>query len=135
MSIRNNKARADRLAAEVAAERRARKEHLARARDIFGRRLSSPAGLAACFGAGAVAGLRKGRPEPGPAHGGGDGEDGEEEGFLQRMGDSTIGNIVIRLAAATLVRYMLTSSGHGDDAGTETGTAAGSGPEDMAAAP
>lgn len=132
MSIRNNKARADRLAAEVEAERRARREHLTRARDIFGRRLSSPAGLAACFGAGAVAGLRGDRPEPGPAHGG-DGEDGEEKGFLQRMGDSTIGNIMIRLAAATLVRYMLTSSAHGDDSGT--GADAGSGPEDMAATP
>lgn len=119
MSIRSNKARADRLAGEVEAERRARREHLARARDIFGRRLGSPAGLAACFGAGAVAGLRLGRETgPRPAHRAVEGHgDGDDAGFLERMSNSLLGSIVIRLAAATLVRYMMVSpSWHGDEA-------------------
>jgi hypothetical protein len=123
MNIRSNKVRADRLASEVNAERKARREHLAQARDIFNRRLGSPAGLAVCFGAGAVTGLHLGRaPEPRSSAQraeNGDG-DGEQEGFLTRMTDSPLGNIAIRLAAASLVRYVLISdqgdSGHAADA-------------------
>lgn len=115
MSIRRNKARAERLVREADAERRARREHLARARDIFGRRLGSPAGLAVCFGAGAIAGLRFGRePLRGPADRDENGGDRQEGGFLERMNDTAIGNILIRLAAATLVRYMLTPSPRAD---------------------
>jgi hypothetical protein len=131
MNIRSNKARADRLASEVDAERRARREHLARARNIFNRRLGSPAGLAVCFGAGAVTGLHLGRaPEPRSAqraengYGDGDGDgDGEQEGFLKRMTDSPLGNIAIRLAAASLVRYVLISDqGDGGDAADAAGS-------------
>jgi len=135
MGIRSNKALADRLVGEVEAERRARREHIARAKNIFGRRVGSPAGLAVCFGAGAVTGLRLGR---GPASRAtyrrpeeADGE-GEEGGFLQRMTDSPLGNIVMRLAAATLVRYVLTPSSHADGAdGPDIG---GPGPENMGGA-
>lgn len=124
MNIRSNKARADRLAGEVDAERRARREHLARARKIFNRRLGSPAGLAVCFGAGAITGLRLGRaPEPRSAQSAPNGDGGDDqEGFLKRMSDSQLGNIAIRLAAASLVRYVLISDqGHGGDAADAAG--------------
>jgi hypothetical protein len=114
MSIRSNKARADRLAGDAESERRARRAHIARARHIFERRLGSPVGLAACFGAGAVAGVRLGRePERRPADSGG--SEDEQAGFIERLNDSPLGSIVIRLAAATLVRYLLTPSAPGDD--------------------
>jgi hypothetical protein len=125
MNIRSNKVRADRLASEVNAERKARREHLAQARDIFNRRLGSPAGLAVCFGAGAVTGLHLGRaPEPRSAQRAENGYgDGEQEGFLKRMTDSPLGNIAIRLAAASLVRYVLISDqGDGGDAADAAGS-------------
>jgi hypothetical protein len=126
MNIRSNQVRADRLASEVNAARKARREHLAQARDIFNRRLGSPAGLAVCFGAGAVTGLHLGRaPEPRSSAQraeNGDG-DGEQEGFLTRMTDSPLGNIAIRLAAASLVRYVLISDqGDGGDAADAAGS-------------
>jgi hypothetical protein len=131
MSIRTDKARVARLAREVDTLRRARREHLSRARDIVERRLGSPAGLAVCFGAGAVAGLRFGGVS-GP--GSGDRaavRDGDRAGagFLEHMNDTAIGNIMIRLAAATLVRYMLTSSVHAN--GAEAGEEAPDGPADF----
>jgi hypothetical protein len=125
MNIRSNKVRADRLASEVNAERKARREHLAQARDIFNRRLGSPAGLAVCFGAGAVTGLHLGRaPEPRSAQRAENGDgDGEQEGVLTRMTDSPLGNIAIRLAAASLVRYVLISDqGDGGDAADAAGS-------------
>jgi hypothetical protein len=45
------------------------------------------------------------------------------------MNDTAIGNIMIRLAAATLVRYMLTSSVHAN--GAEAGEEAPDGPADF----
>lgn len=125
MSIRGNKARADRLVEEVLAERRARRAHSAQAKAIFLRRLGSPAGLAACFGAGALAGLRFGE--------GGSSEPPErrhlsdrgQKGFLDGFLASPLGNVAVRLAAATVVRYMFT---HGGDGGEPA-----AGPDDMAA--
>ena len=122
MSIRGNQARADRLVEEFLAERRARRQHGARAKAIFLRRLSSPGGLAICFVAGAATGLRAGHRAQ--AEGGWDGEEprnGAEKGYLQRISESPAGNIVLRLAAATLVRYVLAGGGGGD-----TGDSAGS---------
>jgi hypothetical protein len=46
------------------------------------------------------------------------------------MNDTAIGNIMIRLAAATLVRYVLTSSVHAAN-GAEAGEEAPDGPADF----
>lgn len=127
MSIRSNKARADRLVREVHAERRARREHLARARGIFERRLSSPGGLAVCFGLGALTGLRLGRRSRSRDH---DHDpdragDDDEQGLFARLLDSPVGNIAVRLATATLLRSILTSPAPGaGEAGEESGSAA-----------
>ena len=120
MSIRSNKARADRLVREYLAARSARREHGARAKSIFLGRLSSPGGLALCFGAGAVAGLRLGRTDPsGAERYDGMPEDGQEKGAFQRFSESPVGNIALRLAAATIVRYVL--AGGGDEGAGEAG--------------
>lgn len=131
MSIRSNKARADRLAEEVMAVRRARRAHSARAKAIFLRRLGSPGGLAACFGAGAVAGLRLGESESDESAGrDGDRRAGGAQGSrLERFADSPVGNIAVRLAAATLVQYLLTSASDGTG-----GEAAGEPAPDVSAA-
>jgi hypothetical protein len=122
VSIRDNKARADRLVEEVLAERRARRAHSAQAKEIFLRRLGSPGGLAACFGAGAVAGFRfgeAGTTEEVDRRGGDRRDDGSQAGFLERFAEGPIGNIAVRLAAATVVRYMLMP--HGGDGGGAAG--------------
>lgn len=63
MAVGNLRRQADRLAAEAARLHTERNEHARRCLAIARRRLASPGGLAACFGAGLLVGQRGSRRE------------------------------------------------------------------------
>lgn len=128
MSLRDNKARADRLVRQAQAERLARREHVARAAGIFRRRLGSPRGLALSFAAGAVTGLRLRRREAraDARRAAAEGEDGRQEGFLGRLLDNPVASIGLRLATATIVRSIFApGAAEGGGADIDAGDAAG----------
>lgn len=118
MSIRNKRRAADRLVQQFETERRIRKRHTANAMAIVRRRITSPAGLALCFGAGAVVGYRGADHRTARCH-------DQDDGFLRRVAEGPLGSILLRLAAATIVRAMLHLPGgeDGGDAATAEPTA------------
>jgi hypothetical protein len=101
MSIRRNRAIADSLYREAEAQRSARREHLSNAMCIVRRRIGSPLGLSACFGAGALMGWRSGKTtDDAPAR------TGEDQSLLQRMLDGPVGQVALRLGAAAVIQSL-----------------------------
>ena len=99
------KSEADRLALDAAWLQRERNAHARRGYALFRRRIGSPLGLAACFGAGVFAGARVRRPAPGnsgdhrsPGHRGE--PERSESGLAGRILHGPVGAAALRLATA-----------------------------------
>ena len=103
------KGEADRLAAEAAWLQRERNLHARRGYAIFKRRIASPAGLVACFGAGVFAGARSRRPRTRE-------EDSEprdhdpqrsRDGLASRLLHGPVGAAALRLGTAWLAGALM----------------------------
>ena len=113
------KGEADRLADDAAWLQRERNAHARRGYTILKRRIASPPGLLACFGAGVFAGARSRRPsrrdggsearhEQGPQR--------KEEGLTRRLLQGPVGAAALRLGTAWLAgALMKPSPGGGAD--------------------
>lgn len=96
------KARADRSAADAAWLRGERNARARRGYQILRRRIGSPAGLVACFGAGVFAGARSRREDRGGCRPG-----TTENGFAGRFLSGPLGAAAIRLGSSFLVSALL----------------------------
>lgn len=104
------KSEADRLALDAAWLQRERNAHARRGYALFKRRIGSPLGLAACFGAGLFAGARTRRPVPGNSgeHRSRGGEpERSESGLARRILQGPVGAAALRLGTAYLAGALM----------------------------
>lgn len=103
------KSEADRLALDAASLQRERNAHARRGYALFRRRIGSPLGLAACFGAGVLAGARARRPAQGNSgeHRGGREPGRSESGLATRILHGPLGAAALRLGAAYLAGALM----------------------------
>ena len=99
------KREADRRAADAAGLQRERNVHARRGYAMLKRRIASPPGLVACFGAGVFAGARSRRPPPGE-----DGPQRSEGSRARRFLQGPAGAAALRLGTAWLAGALMRSS-------------------------
>jgi hypothetical protein len=117
VSIKNLRERADRLASEARSLRLERDRRAAESLDLARRRISSPAGLALCFGAGFAVGHRSPKRA---AHGSGDGVAKQAARLLERP----LGAAAVKLAVAFIAGAVARPDRQGDSPQPTSGGAA-----------
>lgn len=115
MSIRSLKQRADRVASEARGLRLERDRRAAESLELARRRIGSPAGLALCFGAGFVVGLKPRKRDA-------DDSAADVAGPATRMLDGPLGAAAIKLASAFIANAVVRRNKQGDGAGAPAGT-------------
>lgn len=115
MSIRSQKKKADELMRVAEEERAARDLHLDRSLTMIEGKIITPAGLAACFGAGVALGLLTGRDSAGD-----DGDEQEGAREAKEKGGGNLADIAIKLASAMIVNALVRKYPDNGDPAAET---------------